>query len=129
AGTGGGIMITRSSSVALAVVMCAAGAFAQTTAVRAGGLGQASLTGPAGSPRVQLNLDAKTDRSPAPIALTADTLPLTLDEAVRRAVEHNPDLLVVRLATEVEAPHRGEARPPSSPTLSTPFVPSSVHAA
>ncbi|HJZ74541.1 MAG TPA: TolC family protein [Vicinamibacterales bacterium] len=122
-------MITRSSSVALAVVMCAAGAFAQTTAVRAGGLGQASLTGPAGSPRVQLNLDAKTDRSPAPIALTADTLPLTLDEAVRRAVEHNPDLLVVRLATEVEAAHVGEARTAYTPTFSTLFGRSSVDAA
>src|SRR5262249_60716170 len=82
-----------------------------------------------GSARVQLNLNPKTDPSPAPMALTADTLPLTLDEAVRRAVEHNPDLVVVRLATEVEAAHVGEARTAYTPTFATQFGRSSVDAA
>jgi len=45
---------------------------------------------------------------PSPAA--PDTLPLTLDDAVRRAVEHNPDLAIVKLATEVEAAHVGRAR-------------------
>ena len=48
-----------------------------------------------------------------------DTLPLTLDDAVRRAVEHNPDLAVVRLATEVEAAHVGETRTAYTPMFST----------
>src|SRR5206468_4817159 len=48
-----------------------------------------------------------------------DTLPLTLDDAVRRAVEHNPDLAVVRLATEVEAAHVGESRTAYTPQFST----------
>ena len=48
-----------------------------------------------------------------------DTLPLTLDDAVRRAVEHNPDLAVVRLATEVEAAHVGESRTAYTPMFST----------
>jgi len=113
-------MITRSSFVALAVIMVAAGASAQTAT------GQVSRVG---SAHVQVNLNPKTDRSPAPIALAADTLPLTLDEAVRRAVEHNPDLVVVRLNTEVEAAHVGEARTAYTPTFSTLFGRSSVDAA
>jgi len=53
------------------------------------------------------------------IPAAPDTLPLTLDDAVRRAVEHNPDLAVVRLATEVEAAHVGESRTAYTPVLST----------
>jgi outer membrane protein TolC len=76
-------MIVRSSLVALAAIVLAASASAQT--------------------------------SPA----APDTLPLTLDDAVRRAVEHNPDLVVVRLATEVEAAHVGESRTAYTPLFST----------
>ena len=51
----------------------------------------------------------------APASPSADagreTLRLTLDEAVRRAVASNPDLAVVRLGTEVEAARVGESRP------------------
>ena len=36
---------------------------------------------------------------PAP---AVERLPLTLDEAVRRAIEHNPDLAIVRVAVDVE---------------------------
>ena len=48
--------------------------------------------------------------SAADILAAQDTLQLTLDDAVRRAVEHNPDLAVVRLDTEVEARARRRSR-------------------
>src|ERR1700716_4047429 len=48
-----------------------------------------------------------------------DTLQLTLADAVQRAVEHNPDLAVVRLGTEVEAARVGESRGAFSPVFST----------
>src|SRR5262245_17523060 len=54
-------------------------------------------------------------QSPAP----AQPLPLTLDDAVRRAVENNPELAIVRLGTEVEAAHVGEARSAFVPMFST----------
>ena len=47
------------------------------------------------------------------------TVPLTLDEAVRRAVENNPDLAVVKLSTEVEAARVGESRAVYTPVFST----------
>ena len=52
-------------------------------------------------------------------AAAQDTLRLTLDEAVRRAVENNPDLAVVRLGTEVEAARVGESRGAFTPVFST----------
>ena len=48
-----------------------------------------------------------------------EVLQLTLAEAVRRAVEHNPDLAIVRLGTEVEAARVGESRGVFSPVFST----------
>ena len=48
-----------------------------------------------------------------------ETVPLTLAEAVQRAVEHNPDLAIVRLGTEVEAARVGESRGVFSPVFST----------
>src|SRR6266511_4167250 len=50
---------------------------------------------------------------------TPETLPLTLEDAVRRAVEHNPDLAIVRLGTEVEAARVGESQGAFSPVFST----------
>jgi outer membrane protein TolC len=50
---------------------------------------------------------------------TFDTLRLSLDDAVRRAVENNPDLTIVRLGTEVEAARVGEARSAFTPVFST----------
>jgi outer membrane protein TolC len=47
------------------------------------------------------------------------TVRLTLDEAVRRAVENNPDLEVVRLDTEVGAARVGESRAANVPVFST----------
>jgi HAE1 family hydrophobic/amphiphilic exporter-1 len=54
-----------------------------------------------------------------PALAQVGTLELTLDEAVRRAVEHNPDLAVVRLNTEVEAARVGESRSAFVPVFST----------
>jgi outer membrane protein TolC len=48
-------------------------------------------------------------------------LPLTLADAVQRAVEHNPDLAIVRLATEIDAARVGESKGSFSPMFSTTF--------
>ena len=48
----------------------------------------------------------------------ANGLRLTLEDAVRRAVEHNPDLAVVRLATEADAARIGESRAAFAPVFS-----------
>ncbi len=47
------------------------------------------------------------------------TLPLTLEDAVRRAVENNPELAIVRLETEAEAARVGESRTAFTPVFST----------
>lgn len=47
------------------------------------------------------------------------TIPLTLADAVRRAVEHNPDLAIVKLDTEAEAARVGESRGAFAPVFST----------
>ena len=52
-------------------------------------------------------------------AQTPADVRLTLDDAVQRAVEHNPDLAIVRLDTEVEAALVGEARGAYAPVWST----------
>jgi outer membrane protein TolC len=54
------------------------------------------------------------DRTPA-----AETVQLTLDGAVRRAIENNPDLAIVRLGTEVESARVGESRSAFAPVFST----------
>ena len=54
------------------------------------------------------------------------TLALTLDDAVRRAVQHNPDLMIVRFATEVEAARVGQSRAVYAPVFSTVLGRSSV---
>src|SRR5258708_6662845 len=52
---------------------------------------------------------------------SAPALALTLDDAVRRAVDHNPDLTVVRLGTEIQAAQVGEARTAYTPVFATSF--------
>ena len=47
------------------------------------------------------------------------TLRLTLDDAVRRAVENNPELAIVRLGTEVEAARVDESRSAFTPVFSS----------
>jgi outer membrane protein TolC len=58
---------------------------------------------------------------PAQPSTVAPALALTLDEAVRRAVDHNPDLAVVRLGTEIQAAHVGESRTAYTPVFSSTF--------
>ena len=48
-----------------------------------------------------------------------ETLHLTLDDAIRHAVENNPELEIVRLDTEVEAARIGESRGAFVPVFST----------
>jgi outer membrane protein TolC len=79
-------------SIALGILFFAGGASAQTA--------------------VRLKPDA-TDGSSTQI------LKLTLDEAVRRAAENNPDLGIARLGTEVEAARVGESRGAFAPVVST----------
>lgn len=52
-------------------------------------------------------------------AATPETLPLTLEDAVRRAIDHNAELAIVRLDTEVEASRVGETRGAFAPVFST----------
>ncbi|HEX6464602.1 MAG TPA: TolC family protein [Vicinamibacterales bacterium] len=47
------------------------------------------------------------------------TVQLTLADAVQRAVEHNPDLAIVRLDTEADAARVGESRGAFAPVFST----------
>lgn len=54
-----------------------------------------------------------------PVAAQVDTLSLTLDDAVRRSIENNPDLAIVRLGTEVDAARVGESRSAFTPVFST----------
>ena len=49
----------------------------------------------------------------------SETLQLTLEDAVRRAVEHNPDLAIVRLGREVESTRVAESLGAFVPTFST----------
>lgn len=49
----------------------------------------------------------------------AETVHLTLADAVQRAIEHNPDLAIVRLDTEADAARVGESRGAYSPIFST----------
>src|SRR4029079_12283778 len=54
---------------------------------------------------------AQTDRQ--------ETIQLSLDEAVKRAVEHNPDLAIVKLDTEVDAARVGQSQGAYAPLFST----------
>ena len=63
---------------------------------------------------------AQVEKPVASVGLQPDrTIELTLEEAVRRAVESNPDLAIVRLGTEVEAARVGESRAAFAPVFST----------
>ncbi|PYQ74605.1 MAG: hypothetical protein DMG01_20285, partial [Acidobacteria bacterium] len=46
-------------------------------------------------------------------------LTLTLEDAVRRAIDHNPELSIVRLGTEVEAAQVGASESAYAPVFST----------
>src|SRR6185295_18549589 len=49
----------------------------------------------------------------------AAALDLTLEDAVRRAVENNPDLAVVKLGTEASAAQVGQSQGAFAPVFST----------
>jgi outer membrane protein len=55
-----------------------------------------------------------------------NSLELTLDEAVRRAIENNPELAIVRLGTDVEAARVDESRSAFTPLFSTALGRSSI---
>jgi len=63
--------------------------------------------------------------SPAPTPIPtltpspAPALTLTLEDAVRRAIDHNPELSIVRLGTEVEAAQVGASESAYAPVFST----------
>ena len=77
------------------------------------------LSGAIGAP-------ALAQESPALMPAAPPALQLTLDDAVRRAIENNPDLAVVRLGTEVEAARVGESRGAFAPVFSTQVGRSSI---
>jgi HAE1 family hydrophobic/amphiphilic exporter-1 len=54
-----------------------------------------------------------------PADAQVEPLRLTLEDAVRRAVEHNPELAIVQLGTEVEAARVGESRGVFTPVFSS----------
>lgn len=55
-----------------------------------------------------------------------DPLPLTLEDAVRRALDNNPALAIVRLETDVQTARVGESRTAFTPVLSTTLGRSSI---
>jgi outer membrane protein len=59
---------------------------------------------------------AAPQAQPAP-----ETIRLTIDDAVRRAIEQNPDLAVVKLGTDVEAEHVSEAQSAYRPVFVSSF--------
>jgi outer membrane protein TolC len=68
-----------------------------------------------------LGLGAWLLSPPAGAQSARPALDLSLEDAVRRAVERNPDLAIVRLDTEIEAARVGEARGAYAPVFSTAF--------
>jgi outer membrane protein TolC len=61
-----------------------------------------------------------------PAIAQVETLQLTLDEAVKRAVENNPELAIVQLDTEVETARVAESRGVFAPVFSTVLGRSSI---
>ena len=56
---------------------------------------------------------------PAAVAAQTGTLNLTLEDAVRRALDNNPDLAIVRRDTDVETARIAESRTAFTPVFST----------
>ncbi len=61
-----------------------------------------------------------------PPAADARTIEVTLDDAVRRAIDNNPDLVVVRLEREVETARTAQTRAAYVPMFSTTLGRSSI---
>ena len=67
---------------------------------------------------------ASAQEPPAPVPgvqgpASGYTVRLTLEDAVRRAVENNPELAIVRLETQVEAARVDETQTAFAPVLSS----------
>jgi outer membrane protein TolC len=69
---------------------------------------------------------AQEQAAAGPNAATAEQL--TLQDAVQRAIEHNPELAIVKLDTEVEAARVGEGKTAYTPELLTTVGRSSIGA-
>jgi len=98
-------MIKRATIVAVAAVLMTASPLRSQTA------------GPTPAPTL-------TPRpAPTPIPTLTPSPPpaltLTLEDAVRRAIDHNPELSIVRLGTEVEAAQVGASESAYAPVFST----------
>ena len=72
-------------------------------------------------PRIVIALAAVSMTAAIAAAQTApvERLSLTLEDAVRRALDNNPDLAVVRLETDVQTARVGESRTAFTPVFST----------
>jgi len=98
-------MIKRATIVAVAAVLMTASPLRSQTA------GPTPTPTPTPSP------------APTPIPTLTPSPPpaltLTLEDAVRRAIDHNPELSIVRLGTEVEAAQVGASESAYAPVFST----------
>jgi outer membrane protein len=86
---------------------------------RAGALAFLTITLPLAA---AVTAQAQEPPPPAPAAARpsapdAPRLPLTLEDAVRRAVEHNPDLAIVRLGVDVDAARLSGSRSAFEPVF------------
>jgi len=98
-------MIKRATIVAVAAVLMTASPLRSQTA----GPTPTSTPTPSPAPTPIPTL------TPSPTA----ALTLTLEDAVRRAIDHNPELSIVRLGTEVEAAQVGASESAYAPVFST----------
>ena len=98
-------MIKRATIVAVAAVLMTASPLRSQTA------------GPTPTP----TLTPSPAPTPIPTLTPSPTaaLTLTLEDAVRRAIDHNPELSIVRLGTEVEAAQVGASESAYAPVFST----------
>jgi len=64
---------------------------------------------------------AQTQQPASGAATAQNTLPLTLEDAVRRAVDHNPDLAIVKLDTDVQVERVSQSKSAFNPVFSTKF--------
>ena len=76
------------------------------------------LASPAGAQVQSVAIQGRANTDAAQVA-PREPLALTLDDAVRRAIDNNPDLSVVRLDTDVEAARALEARTAFTPVFDT----------
>jgi outer membrane protein TolC len=106
-------MIRKATLVVAAMVLTALPARGQSPS---GTSQTGSLTG------ARLGPGSRSGTSQAP------SVGLTLEDAVRRAIDHNPDLAIVQLGTEVEAAQVGASQTAYAPVFSTTLARSNITA-